>query len=194
MVYLLTFNLSMINQSTVNTLASQFADPSPPRRAGQSATSSLRTLLVIEHPWLYPLTSSLVNTKLYSHMYSSSQNSHIDLVVLSPTYPLNISLPPSVPTMSTTSLRLWHRSPTTKASCSLIGRCGAEDVACGSSSCCAISGAAAGVGGVAFSGWERALVKRRVRGRRLVGEGMGRTWGGKGRECRLEGMLVGCGW
>jgi len=41
------------------------------------------------------------------------------------------------------------------------------------------------VGGVAFSGWERALTKRRVRGRRLVDEGMGRTWGGKGRECSL---------
>jgi len=194
MVCLLTYDPSMTNQSTVNTSAGQFADPSPPRRAGQSATSSLRKPLLIENLRLYPLTLSLIDTVLYSHMYSSSQNSHIALVVLSPTYPLNISLPPSVPTISTTSLRLWHRSPTTNASCSLIGRCGAEDVACGSSSCCAMSGAAVGVGGVAFSGWERALVKRRVRGRRLVGEGMGRTWGGKARECRLEGMLVGCGW
>lgn len=49
-----------------------------------------------------------------------------------------------------------------------------------------MSGAAVGVGGIAFSGRERALVKWSVRGRRSVRKGMGRTWGGKGREYSLE--------
>lgn len=54
-----------------------------------------------------------------------------------------------------------------------------------------MSGAVAGVGGIAFSGRERALVKWSVRGRRSVRKGMGRTWGGKGREYSLGGHVSG---